>query len=120
MSKQDLGRRGEELAVKELRRRGFRIIERNYRCRYGEIDIIAARKGRLSFIEVRTKAGGSYGTAEESITGQKRERLANSAEEYISSHRGLPENWGIDFVAVDIDSASGKPLRVELLENALG
>ena len=119
MNKQDLGKLGEELAARELKKKGYRIVERNYRCRYGEIDIIGIRRDVLVFIEVRTKAGSSFGTPEESVTLQKQEKLVSSSLEYINTHTNLPENWRIDFVAVEIDPQKGRATRIELIENAI-
>jgi len=120
MKKQDTGRLGENLACHALKKRGYRILERNYRCRYGEIDIVARKSDYLVFIEVRTKTGSAFGTPEESITFQKKQRLSASILSYLESHANLPENWRLDFVAVDIDTAGGKASRIEIIEDALG
>ena len=120
MKKQDLGRLGEDLAVKELKRKGYRIVERNYRCRYGEIDVIGIKQAILVFIEVRARAGGSFGTPEESITRQKQDKLISYALEYINSHDNLPESWRIDFVAVVNDPQTGRPQRIEIIDNVIG
>ncbi len=110
-----LGRWGEELAVQELRRRGYEIVERNWRCQAGEADIIARRGSVWAFVEVRTRRGEAFGTPEESITARKRARMQAVAERYITEH-GLWEADGqLLMVAVEIDRA-GRLQRVEVLE----
>jgi len=119
MIRKETGILGEKLARDFLKKRGYRIIETNYRCRYGEIDIIARHKGYLVFIEVRTKTNHNYGAPEESITTTKKTRMRRTAEYYYQSHEKLPESWRIDFVAVELDER-GKPGRIENIENAVG
>ena len=118
MNRQEVGRLGERLAAKFLRRRGYHIIETNFRCRGGEIDIIARQRDCLVFIEVRTRSSSSFGSPEESITQAKRSRLIFTALTYISSHNKLPEQWRIDVVAVEVD-AQGQAKRIEIIENAV-
>ncbi len=119
MKKQEVGKTGEQAACNALQKKGYRILERNYRCRQGEIDIVARHKGCLVFIEVRSKTGSAFGTPGESITSQKKQKLVSSALEYMGSHRDLPEDWRIDFVAVELDPANGRPTRIEITENAV-
>ena len=72
MKRKELGNIGEKLAKNFLKRKGYRIRETNFRCREGEIDIVAEQKDYLVFIEVRTKASFSFGKPEESITYAKK------------------------------------------------
>lgn len=110
-----LGRRGEELAARELRRQGYEIVERNWRCPVGEADIVARRGSVWAFAEVRTRRGEAFGTPEESITPQKRARMQAVAEQYMAQH-GLWEADGeLLVVAVEMDRA-GRLQRVEVLE----
>ena len=119
MKKQESGKLGEQLACSDLKKKGYRIIETNYRCRQGEIDIVAHQKNSLVFIEVRTRTGNTYGSPEESVTAQKKQHLISTAMEYLNSHHGLLENWRIDFVAVELDPLTNKATRIEIIENAL-
>jgi len=66
-----LGRKGEDEAVKALKKGGYRIIERNYRCSYGEIDIVAVHNGVVVFIEVKTRGSDRFGTPKGSITANR-------------------------------------------------
>jgi putative endonuclease len=118
MNRQDVGKLGEKIAAGYLRKRGYRIRETNFRCREGEIDIVAQQKDCLVFVEVRTKSNLDFGIPEESITQSKKERLMSSALSYISCHENLPPSQRIDVVAVEVDEM-GKAKRIELIENAL-
>ena len=117
MNRQEVGKLGEKLARKFLKKRGYHIRETNFRCREGEIDIIAQKKDCLVFIEVRTKSNSDFGTPEESITLAKKKRLIALASAYINTHQSLSSLWRIDVVAIEIDQ-NGKTKRIELIENA--
>ena len=82
----ETGRRGEEAAARYLAARGMRILHRNWRCRLGELDIVAEDGGTLVFVEVRTRrAAGRYGTAAESVDARKLRRIAAAAQVYLAS-----------------------------------
>jgi putative endonuclease len=119
MKRRETGVLGEKLAQDFLTRKGFSILETNYRCSHGEIDIIANEKDCLVFVEVRTKTGHDFGSPEESITAVKKERLRTVAEHYLQNHEPLPASWRIDMVAVELGKGN-VPLRIELIENAVG
>lgn len=119
MSRQDLGAAGEKLACHTLKKKGYRIIDRNYRCRHGEIDIIARHKECLVFIEVRSKSVKSFGSPEESITVQKKQKMISSALDYLNSHKNLPSDWRIDFVAIEFDETGKNAVRIEVIENVV-
>jgi putative endonuclease len=118
MKRKELGDIGEKLARNFIKKKGYKILDTNYRCREGEIDIIARKRDCLVFIEVRTKASIGFGSPEESVTFAKKEKLISSALTYMSEHRDLPESWRIDFIAVELDR-DGKATRIELIENAI-
>ena len=118
MDRRELGKLGEKLAQRFLKRRGYRVRETNFHCREGEIDIIAQQRDCLVFIEVRTRSSLDFGTPEESITGAKKERLIASALTYVDTHQNLPSSWRIDVVAIEVDG-KGKAKRIELIENAI-
>jgi putative endonuclease len=118
MKRQDTGRLGEELARDFLKKRGFRILDANYRCPEGEIDIIAQHNDFLVFVEVRTKTSHDFGVPEESITQAKKKRMIATAHHYRQAQKSPPPLWRIDFVAVELDQ-KGRLLRIELIENAV-
>ena len=118
MKRKDVGILGEEIARDFLTKKGYHIIETNYRCPEGEIDIIGKYDDSLVFIEVRTKTSLEYGSPEESITATKKQRLINIAEYYQQNHTNLPLQWRIDVVAIEL-TQDGEPSRIELIENAV-
>ncbi|HZD37826.1 MAG TPA: YraN family protein [Actinomycetes bacterium] len=95
-----LGRRGEDLACERLAAAGLRIIERNWRCRSGEIDLIAAGPGLLVFCEVKTRRGNGYGTPAEAVTLAKRVRLRQLAAAYLAAVEHPPCRVRFDVVAI--------------------
>ncbi|MCX6012717.1 MAG: YraN family protein [Chloroflexi bacterium] len=117
-NRKQTGSSGEALAIKHLRKHGYKIIETNFRCRYGEIDIIATKNDYLVFIEVRAKKNLGFGSPEESITAIKKERLVSLAEYYLQTHKKLPPQWRIDVVPVELDSGN-RVTRIEIIENAI-
>lgn len=96
-----LGERGEDLAVDYLRKKGFRILERNFRCRLGEIDIIARDGGDIVFVEVRSRSSSQYGLAQESINRNKMNRLRRLAGFYLAGRGEGELNVRFDVVAVN-------------------
>jgi len=118
MKRRETGKRGEELARGFLKKRGYRIIETNFRCSEGEVDIVARHEDYLVFVEVRSKRSREFGTPEESITPAKTKKLKAVAARYLQDHENMPELWRIDVVAVDFGEG-GKPGRIELIENAV-
>jgi len=119
MKRKDTGILGEKLAKDFLKKRGYRILEANYRCPEGEIDIIARQKDYLVFVEVRTKTSLEFGSPEESITPAKMARLRATASHFQQTHDNLPPLWRIDVVAIELNQR-GEPSRIELIENAVG
>jgi putative endonuclease len=110
------GALGERIAADYLEKQGYHIRDRNFRCKEGEIDIIAEKDDFLIFVEVRTRRSSSMGTPEESVTAFKVERLITVAQSYIQSHQDLPPCWRIDVVAVEL-TPKGKISRIEHIEN---
>ena len=119
MKRKDTGILGEKLARDFLKKQGYRILETNYRCSQGEIDIVAKHKDSLVFIEVRTKTSLEFGSPEESITPAKKERMKATALHYHQTHNNLPLLWRVDVVAVELNQ-KGRLSRIELIENAVG
>jgi len=118
MHSRDIGALGEKIAAEYLTGLGYMIRERNFRLREGEIDIIAEKDDFLVFIEVRTRTSTSYGTPEESVTAQKKERLIALAEAYREDRADLPSSWRIDVVAIEL-GPKREVSRLEIIENAI-
>ena len=103
-ARQALGARGEDLAVAELQRQGMDVLARNWRCRSGEIDIVAAEmvEGRTTvvFCEVKTRSGLGFGHPLEAITWAKRRKLRSLAAEWLSAHEVHAATIRIDAIGV--------------------
>jgi putative endonuclease len=113
-----LGTLGEKKAAEFLRKKKYRIRETNFRCREGEIDIIAQDKDYLVFVEVRTRTGIAFGTPEESVTPAKKEKLVSAALTYLQTHADSPSLWRFDVVAVEVDQ-QGQVSRMEVIQDAI-
>ena len=113
LSKKEIGDKGEELAAKTLKKRGYRIIERNFSVRgVGELDIIAQDGDCLCFVEVRLRSNTEFGTPAQTVNAEKRRRLVRTAQIYIEARR--PGNVTMRF---DIAEVYGDG-RVELIKDA--
>jgi putative endonuclease len=109
--RQALGRQGEDLAVDHLKRAGYRILERNVRSRWGEIDVIARDGDCLVFVEVRTVRSAKM-LPEESIGPRKQRRMAALAMRYLQATHQTETDWRVDVVAVEMDER-GQVKRLE-------
>lgn len=117
-ARQGLGRTGERLAAEALTRRGYCILEQNYRCRHGEIDLVAEEGQDLVFVEVKTRRGAAYGLPEEAVTARKRQKLREVASHYLDAHQCSERPWRIDVVAVQL-SGGGKPEEIRVYQYAV-
>ena len=104
------------MAERALRQAGMRILERRFRCRLGEIDLVAIHDGVVVFIEVKTRRGASYGRPAESVTVRKQKRLARLALVWLSRHRKLA--WPARFDVVEVLRGPGDEVRVRHLRDA--
>jgi putative endonuclease len=118
MKRNQTGALGEKFARDFLKQKSYHILETNYRCSYGEIDIIARQDGCLVFVEVRTKSILDYGNPEESINSIKKTHLKRCAQFYLQCHNKPCESWRIDVVAVELDSGN-RVKRIDIIENAV-
>jgi putative endonuclease len=114
-ARQTLGKLGEDLACDELQRRGYAILERRYRTRFGEIDIIAREAGAVVFIEVKARAGDEFGGAAAAVTRLKQHRIAQMATDFLARRHLLDQSCRFDVVTVDF--RDGRP-SVEVYTHA--
>jgi putative endonuclease len=116
--KQLLGKEGEQMALSYLIKEGYEIEATNFRCPFGEIDIIAHDGGVLTFVEVKTRLNEHFGSGVESINFQKQKRLNKIALYYLSSFQGgkSPEMCRFDVVSIMRDFQKG--WHIELIRNA--
>jgi putative endonuclease len=106
------------MAAAYLRQQGYLILERNWRCPIGELDIVAREGEILTFIEVRARRGNRFGTPEESITPAKQARLVELAQTYLQEKGLTDQSWRIDVVAIEMDQGGGAK-RLNLIQNAV-
>ncbi|MBQ3111581.1 MAG: YraN family protein [Firmicutes bacterium] len=114
MSNLSTGKRGEELAAQALQQAGYEIVARNWRCRYGEVDIIAKLGGKLCFVEVKARRGSAHGAPQEAVNAHKRGQIAKAAACYLA------ENYASEPECCFISAAVLLPQgEVELIEDFL-
>ncbi len=118
MERRYIGKTGESLAQDFLKKKGYRILETNFRCRFGEIDIVAQQRDTLVFIEVRSKTSSDFGSPEESITYTKMEHLKSAANFYLQQKARSAASWRIDVIALEL-GANHELKRITQIENAI-
>lgn len=99
MNNKQLGELGENTAAEILASSGYKILERNYRCKWGEIDIIASKNSNISFIEVKTRRNYNYGRPCEAVNAKKQQHIRNAALCYL----GETENRGVIYKQISFD-----------------
>ena len=95
------GDAGEELACAHLRARGLTVVARNFRCRSGEIDVVAEDGATLVFVEVKERRGDAHGSAVEAVTAEKRRRIVRAARVYAATHGLSDSPIRFDVLAID-------------------
>jgi len=110
-----LGRFGEELAKERLKKLGYRILETNYRCSLGEIDVVAKDGDVLVFVEIKTRKDRSLGEAKEAVHKRKQGQLSRVALAYLKSNHLLGSKARFDVVAIGV--SRGKE-EIEIVKNA--
>lgn len=103
MSTKDIGNSGEIRAAKFLEGLGYRIIDRNWHCRFGEIDLVALKGDAVVFVEVKTRANRVFGLPEEAVTQRKLRHIRKTIDFYVAQHPGLPEQQLIEVVSIEGD-----------------
>lgn len=118
-TKKGLGTKGEDEAAKYLQQLGWRLVERNYRCKIGEIDIVVWEpSGSLVFVEVRSRSGTSHGLPEESVVHKKQNKIRLLANQYLQAHpKYLECPCRIDVIAVTFDLIKER-IFINHIENA--
>ncbi len=111
----DLGKLGEELALKKVKRLGYKCIARNYRCALGEIDLIAKDGDCLVFIEIKTRRGRSLGSIKEVIDKRKKRQLSKVALAYLKSNNYCDVKSRFDVVAISLNQDKE---QIEVIQNA--
>jgi putative endonuclease len=110
-----VGKAGEEVAIQYLRQKGYQVLERNYRCRFGEIDLIARDGSTLAFIEVKTRRSQRFGPAAAAVTLEKQRHLLKASQVYLTRNRKAHELCRFDVVTIELDADK---LHIELIKDA--
>lgn len=118
MTAKSMGDWGEALVANYLRERGYTLVAAGYRCRFGEIDLIAKKRGMLCFVEVKLRSNLDYGLPREFVTAAKREKLRMTAQLYLSTHDlDVPTRFDVAEVYTDAGHTA-ENTRIEYIENA--
>lgn len=113
--RQHAGTLAEQWARRHLEQHGMRLVDQNYRCKLGELDLIMLQRSTLVFVEVRKRVSARYGGAIESITPHKQQRLLRAAEYYLLVH----PQWRHHPCRFDVITVSGQDNRIEWIQNAI-
>jgi putative endonuclease len=113
--KKELGKRGEEVALRFLKKKGYRLIEKNYVCKMGEMDIIAKEKDTLVFIEVKTRTSALFGPPQLAVNAWKQRQLSKVALNYLNEKRLRDVKARFDVVAIVLEEEEEE---IELIKDA--
>ena len=113
-----IGRWAESFVAAVLEERGMRIVDRNFRTRFGEVDLIAADGETLCFVEVRARKPSRFGTPAETVTASKARRIVVTSQQYLQLNSARWRDWRIDVAAVELDKWS-RPVSVEFIWSAV-
>lgn len=113
--RKQIGKQGEDIAVRYLERQGYRILNRNYHSRYGEIDVICEHQRVIIFVEVKTRRSERYGTAEEAVTRVKQQRLRKTALQFLQQENRPFKDIQFDVIAVRL---GGPQAVINHIQNA--
>lgn len=117
--KQNIGKLGEDIAVKYLENHGFNILERNYRKPWGEIDIVAKQDKELIFFEVKTQKNYLEWEPEENVNKHKKHQLSRIIMTYLKEHRiSESQDWRIDVLAIKLNFET-KIAQIEHIKNII-
>ncbi len=114
----DFGKKGEQAAVRFLKKQGYRIVEKNYRHTAGEIDIVAEHDRKLVFVEVKTRRDTEFGRPEEAVTPHKRRKIAQVARGFLQQNKIENRDCRFDVVSILGDPAEPKQWHIDLVQDA--
>ncbi|MHB9155453.1 MAG: YraN family protein [Endomicrobiales bacterium] len=110
---QELGNEGEQQGLAFLKKKGYLLLARNFRTRYGEIDLVTRDGDDLVFVEIKLRGSASFGMPFEAVTAAKQGRIVRAALQYVKEHRLRRENMRFDVVSI-----GPEPGRIELIKAA--
>ncbi len=125
MSTTDIGRYGEQIAARFLKKNGYKILETNKHQSHNEIDIIAEDREFLLFVEVKTRSVGSdlysaYGTPASAVDKRKQARTVQAARAYLHEHPNYEKQPRLDVIEIYLEKNTGKVLKIHHIPNAFG
>jgi putative endonuclease len=103
-NKRSIGNKGEDMAIRILQKEGYRILDRNFSCSLGEIDIIATKDNTLVFVEVKLRRNSRFGNPYEAVTKYKLQKIKNTGLYYQKIHKNLPKRLRIDVVSLKAEA----------------
>lgn len=116
LNHKSLGNYGEEIAAKMMTEKGCIILQRNFRCRFGEIDIVARDGDTIIFVEVKTRRNKRFGEAEEAVDYRKQKKIRQVAEYYLMMNRSKSQKCRFDVYSVYLDE-NKNPEEIRVSEN---
>ena len=114
MYKKELGNKGENIASDYLKEIGYKILDKNFRTRDGEIDLIAGDDEEIVFIEVKTRRSSSFGYPEEAVDEKKVEKMIKVANSWLEAKEKFDNSWRIDIIAIELDV---RPPKITHIKN---
>ena len=123
MTDKEFGALGEKLAADHLKKKHYKILEKNYKIPAGELDIVACNKERLVSIEVKTRAADPYIRGMYAVDRRKQEHILRTAAAYMKNNKGTPQTAlqpRFDVIEIELDRETGKLVRLNHFENAFG
>ena len=123
LTDREFGALGEKLAAGHLKKKHYKILEKNYKISAGEIDIIACNKERLVFVEVKTRSADPYIRGMYAVDRRKQEHIFRTAAAYMRENKDKPQTKlqpRFDVIEIELDRETGKLVRLNHFENAFG
>lgn len=114
--RRQFGNEGEDLAAKFLTEKGYEVLERQWKCVYGEIDLVCKQNNEFVFVEVKSRNDDSYGFPEDAVTATKRRHLAACAEQYLVDHHENDVPWRVDVIAIEFDQSPPNIVHIEAID----
>ncbi len=114
--RQMLGQKGEKKAARYLKQKGYKVVTANYRCQYGEIDLIAKHADILIFIEVKTRTSNDFGGPAAAVDRRKQQQISKVAHHYLVTHHN--DDVDARFDVISILSPNGQKTEIEHITNA--
>ncbi|MCX6715169.1 MAG: YraN family protein [Candidatus Uhrbacteria bacterium] len=114
--RKQFGNEGEDLAAVYLQKNGYQILDRQWSCVYGEVDLVCKQKEEFVFVEVKSRHDDSYGFPEDAVTATKRRHIAACADQYLIEHHQGDVPWRVDVIAIEFDQTPPNIVHIEAID----